>query len=232
MSVFNLNPRKVLSPLNPKYLYEDYKAHNKPDDPSAAAREMEAARQTRVNAAIAAINGMFDTTTTPRQKLYDDQKTAVFDINKRDIGKQFSEAQGKNTAWLARSGLLGGSADTVSNQQLQDRNSEGLIKAGGIADQAAADLKTADERTRLGLISQAEAGLDATNAQQAALRGLDATAQSAAANRAGATVGDLFSNLGKAYVNNQTVAGLRSGLLNGSQLTGVVASPYQTYTGT
>lgn len=229
--MFGFSAKDLLSPKSPQIIYDDYKEHNKGPDPAKDAREMEDARQARIKAAVDMINGVFDT--PERGQLYDTQKQAVFDINKRDIDKQYSDAEKQVRFGLARNGLLGGSEDVDANAKLQTTNNEGLIKAGGIADQSAADLKVADERTRQSLLTMAQSGIDTGTAQQSALRGLDATAQTAAANRAGATIGDLFGNLGKAYATNQTVAGLRSGLAgNGTQQTGVVASPYRTYAGT
>lgn len=170
--------------------------------------------------------------TTSRQVLYDDQKKAVYDINKRDVEKQYQEAERQNRFGLARAGLLGGSTDIDSNAQLQEKTNEGLMKATGIADQAASDLKLADERSRQGLISMAQSGIDTGTAQSMALRNLDATAQSAQAGRQGATVGGLFNDLSQAYLMRQAAAGQRAGSMPGQQQWYGVSAPQQTYVGT
>lgn len=197
--------------------------------------QLDAKRMAQVNEMIGSgqlFTGVETTTpATTRQQLYDDQKTAVFDINKRDIDKQYGDAERAARFGLARSGLSGGSEDIDVNAKLQDKTNEGLMKATGIADSAAADLKMADERQRQGLISMAQSGIDTGTAQQSALRALDATAQTAAGNRQAATIGGLFDDLGKAYVINQGIAGTRSGNIPGNQWYGVSA-PQQTYSGT
>ncbi|MFY2570188.1 hypothetical protein [Achromobacter ruhlandii] len=153
-----------------------------------------------------------------RQSLYDDQRKAVTDLNRRDVDRQFLDAERANRFGLARAGLSGGSADIDSNAELQRRTNEGLIKAAGIGDQAAADLQTADERTRQNLISMAQSGIDTGQAAQMALSQLDANSANAASARSGATVGNLFSDLSQAYLYGQQQQGARAG-----------AAPYQQW---
>jgi hypothetical protein len=148
---------------------------------------------------------------SPRQQLYDEQKQAVFDINKRDIDRQYEMAERDNRFGLARAGLFGGSADVDSNALLQQKTNEGLMRARGIGDAAAADLKLGDERSRQQLISMAQSGIDTGTAEGMALRGLDAAAQNAPGARAGATIGSLFDDLGAAYLFNQIRAGQQAG---------------------
>lgn len=147
-----------------------------------------------------------------RQKLYDEQKTAVFDINKRDIDQQYDIAERDNRFGLARAGLMGGSADVDSNALLQRKTNDGLIKAGGIADNAAADLRMADESTRGNLINMAQSGVDTGTLTNSALNTLSANAQGANAARTGATIGNLFDNLGGAYLYNQQAKGNAAGM--------------------
>lgn len=176
--------------------------------------------------------GTKDIGPSDRQQLYDDQKKAVYDINKRDIDKQFSIAERGNRFGLARAGLLGGSADVDSNAMLQDRTNDGLIKAGGLGDAAAAELKAADERSRQGLISLAQSGIDTGTAEGLALRGLDASAQNAQGARTGATIGSLFDDLGGAYLFSQIAKGQQAGAnMYGQQGSGV-SNPRATYGGT
>jgi hypothetical protein len=85
------------------------------------------------------------------------------------------------------------------------------MRARGIGDAAAADLKLGDERSRQQLISMAQSGIDTGTAEGMALRGLDAAAQNAQGARAGATIGSLFDDLGAAYLFNQIRAGQQAG---------------------
>lgn len=143
-----------------------------------------------------------------RQLLYDQQKSAVYDLNKAEVDRQGQVAERANRFGLARSGLVGGSADVDSNAEINRRTNEGLIRTGGIADQSAADLKLQDEKTRSNLISMAQSGIDTGSAATMALNGLSVNADQAAAQRNGATIGSLFGDLSQAYLVNQQAGGV------------------------
>ena len=142
-----------------------------------------------------------------RSIMYNNQKSAVYDLNKAEVDRQAQVAERTNRFGLARTGLIGGSADVDSNAELNRRTNEGLIRAGGIADQSAADLKLQDEKTRSNLISMAQSGIDTGTAAQMALNGLSVNADQAAAQRNGATIGSLFGDLSQAYLVNQQAGG-------------------------
>lgn len=167
-----------------------------------------------------------------RDAMYAQQKSAVYDLNKMEVDRQAKEAERTNRFALARTGLLGGSADVEAASELNRRTNEGLLRAGGIADQSAADLKVADERTRSNLISMAQSGIDTGTAATMALEGLKGNSQQAAAARSGATVGGLFNDLSQAYLINQQLAGRNSAnaAMAGQQWYGV-SSPQTTYSG-
>jgi len=166
-----------------------------------------------------------------RDALYADQRSAIYDLNTNEVNRQAKEAERMNRFGLARSGLLGGSADVDSNAEMNRRTNEGLLRAGGIADQASADLKVQDERTRSNLLSMAQSGIDTGSAATMALEGLKANAANAAAARGGSTIGNLFNDMAQAYLVNQGVVG-KAGQVNpyGSQWYGVSA-PQATYQG-
>lgn len=166
-----------------------------------------------------------------RENMYASQKAAVYDLNKAEVDRQATQAERDNRFGLARVGLLGSSVDVDSNKELDRRTNEGLMRAGGIADQSAADFRVADERTRSNLISMAQSGIDTGTAAQMALGGLKANSDSVAQARAGATVGSLFNDLSQAYLLNQVNAGRTAGMNQyGNQWYGV-SSPTQTYQG-
>lgn len=201
------------------YGADGIRLYRKGGDPSAAAQQQEAERQARINSAVGTINSIFDG--AGRDELYADQKKAVYDINALDVNKQYKEAERANRFGLARAGLAGGSADIDSNAELQERTNKGLIQATGLGDSAASDLKLADERSRQSLIGMAQSGIDTGTAQTMALNQLNATQQSAAGDRAGATIGNLFGDLGQAYLANQVRAGQIAGKNFGSSSYGV-----------
>ena len=178
-------------------------------DPGAAARQQEAERQARINAATEQINRIFNQSN--RDQLYSDQRNTVLELNRQEVERQAAEAERANRIALARSGLLGGSATIDSNAELNRRTNEGLMRAGGIADASAAELKAQDERTRANLISMAQSGIDTGSAATMAAQGLQANAQQAASQRGGATIGSLFQDLSQAYLINQGNQG-RSGV--------------------
>lgn len=180
-------------------------------DPGAEARRQEEERQARIKAATEEINRVFNG--AGRDSLYDKQKAAVYDLNRAEVDRQALETQRRNRFGLARSGLLGGSVDVDSNAEINRRTNEGLMRAGGIADQAAAELRTADERTRSNLINLAQSGIDTGTAAQQALSGLQVNAANASSARAGATVGGLFDDLSQAYLISQSQQGRAAGAL-------------------
>lgn len=197
-------------------------------DGGAGAREAE--RQQRIKAATEEINRIF--AGSDRDSMYTEQKGAVYDLNKMEVDRQAKEAERTNRFALARTGLLGGSADVEAAGELNRRTNEGLLRAGGIADQSAADLKVQDERTRSNLISMAQSGIDTGTAATMALEGLKGNSAQAAAARSGATVGGLFNDLSQAYLINQQLAGRNNAnaAMAGQQWYGV-SSPQTTYSG-
>lgn len=212
-------------------------------DPAAESRRQEEERQARIKAATDEINNIFANKVkdasgnwvagdpaNARDTLYADQRKTVYELNKAEVDRQATEAERTNRFGLARSGLLGGSVDVDSNSELNRRTNEGLLRAGGIADQASADLKMSDERTRSNLISMAQSGIDTGSAATMALNGLKVNADSVAQQRSGSSIGGLFNDLSQAYLANQVNQGRQTGMQYGQQWTGV-SSPRTTYSG-
>ena len=165
-----------------------------------------------------------------REKLYDEQRDAVYDINAQEVNDQYADAERANRFGLARNGLLGGSVDVDSNARLQEITNEGLLQAGGIADSAAAKLRAQDESARQSLISMAQSGIDTGTAQQMAIESLNTTAQQAQGERAGASVGDLFGTLGQAYLRYNKITN-GNGLFSGDGVGSNNMSTRSTYQG-
>lgn len=158
----------------------------------------------------------------PREKLYADQRNVVYDLNSKEVNRQAEEATRANRFGLARSGLAGGSVDVDSVEDINRRTNEGLLRAGGIADQSAADLRASDESTRSNLISMAQSGIDTGSASTMALNGLKVNADSVASQRSGASIGGLFNDMSQAYLMNQQNKGTAAGsAMFGGQSLGV-----------
>ena len=198
---------------------------------SKSAERMERERQARVQAAVDAINNIFDPTPytsvdknsvvtdgydpsqnpNSRETLYNEQEQAVYDLNAKEVNDQYADAERTNRFALARNGLLGGSSDVESNANLQEKTNEGLIQARALGQQAASDLRTADEQSKQSLIAMAQSGIDTGTAQQMAAAQLNANAQSALGQRGGATIGNLFDNLSQAYLARQIINATQNG---------------------
>ena len=196
----------------PRHKGEKLRPHKGGGGGDGGARQMEEERQARINAAVSQINNIFNNKANSREQMSTNQRQAVYDLNTRDVNRQAADAERINRFALARNGLLGGSADVDSGFEINRMTNEGLMKAGGIADQAAADLRMSDERTRGNLISMAQSGIDTGTAQQMALSGLAANAEAAKSSAAAATVGDLFSGLSAAYMGNMYNNAYKAGL--------------------
>ena len=197
----------------PRHKGEKLRPHKGGGGGDGGARKMEEERQARINAAVSQINNIFNNKVPEgREQMYTNQRQAVYDLNTRDVNRQAADAERLNRFALARNGMLGGSADVDSGFEINRMTNEGLMKAGGIADQAAADLRMSDERTRGNLISMAQSGIDTGTAQQMALSGLAANAEAAKSSAAAATVGDLFSGLSGAYMGNMYNNAYKAGL--------------------
>ena len=167
----------------------------------------------KINNAIQSGSLYGSKTVTPdsREKLYDEQEQAVYDLNAKDVNDQYADAERANRFALARNGLLGGSSDVESNANLQEKTNEGLVQAKALGQQAASDLRTADEQSKQSLIAMAQSGIDTGTAQQMAQAQLNANAQSALGQRGGATIGNLFDNLSQAYLTRQIMQAANNG---------------------
>ena len=167
----------------------------------------------KINNAIQSGSLYGSKTVTPdsREKLYDEQEQAVYDLNAKEVNDQYANAERANRFALARNGLLGGSADVDSNANLQEKTNEGLVQAKALGQQAASDLRTADEQSKQSLIAMAQSGIDTGTAQQMAQAQLNANAQSALGQRGGATIGNLFDNLSQAYLTRQIMQAANNG---------------------
>lgn len=190
---------------------------------AAQAEQQERERQQRIKDATDKINDLFNN--PARAQLYEKQRSAVLELNRDNIARQFAEASRDNRFHLARTGMSGGSLDIDSHAELNRQNNEGLVRAAQLADNAAAQLRADDERTRANLINMAQSGINSTQAQQMAANQAQANAAAAAANANAATVGDLFGRLRDGYRLHQYNSGYNSYQHRPS--TSIRASSYQ-----
>lgn len=140
-----------------------------------------------------------------REQAYDEHRQAVYDLNTQEVNRQAEEAERANRFAMARNGLLGGSVNIDANEELNRRTNEGLMQAQGLADNAAASLRSQDESTKNSLLSMASNGINSAQATELATSGLKTNLANAAANEAVAQVGNLFGDMQNAYLYNTAV---------------------------
>lgn len=160
--------------------------------------------------AITGINSVFDD--PARQAQYDklgSDTTAYYtqDVNNQEAvnARQLKFAQ-------ARQGLTGSSVQAGEGAQLSQDYQKQLLQASQAGQSAEAGLKSSDEQSRMNLIADAEAGLDAgTSATQAttALQNNLLTGESGATAN---TLANGFGDLSQIYNNSQNQKALNSGL--------------------
>ena len=167
-------------------------------------RKVDEENKRRIRAATNAIKRIFDNAN--REAQYNAQRDAVYNLNVDEINRQAAEAERKNRFALARNGLLGGSAQIDSQNNMNDLQNKGLLKAQSIADDSAASLKTADENTRQNLLQLANQGIDSNAAASMATNQLAANNSSVYGDRLAATVGDLFGGMSQAYLTGANAA--------------------------
>lgn len=210
---------------------------------SGALEKQETERQQKVQAAVDAINAQFgygvaggdqdqaasvEANRAARDAMYSDIQSATTETALRGLDRQYDTASKQNKFGLARSGLLGGSVDAESGADLSTRYGEGRMQAQAAGIGAASELRALDEKTRQNLISLAQSGIDTGTASNLALGQMQAAADSARSTSQSATVGDLFSNMGQAYLRQQQALGRASVPSAGYQTTNLYTSKPNT----
>lgn len=139
-----------------------------------------------------------------RQAGYDRLKTSVYDLNKKKLDTDRTDAARALKFALLRSGNSGGGLDIDQNNLLQRKTDQGIIDATNAADSAALSAKTGDEKSRIDLLSRIDAGMDQGSAVQGAANQLQSSTDAALASAKGNLIGNVFDNAGLLY---QTAAG-------------------------
>lgn len=203
------NARNLLDPGN--VFTGAYHTQKEAEKEARTAAEIEAERQRKIQEGIAGVNSVFDS--PERKAQYDDFAKALRENYTKDATRQKGVADRQMKFSLARGGLTGGSADADARRAAGEEFSRGILTAENKAQDAVADLRGADEQSRMNLIQLVTSGLDATTAAQRA----NAVMQSNAAGRQaqGFTegLGDIFGNTAATYKRQQEAAAFRRGQL-------------------
>ncbi|MGI9335792.1 MAG: hypothetical protein ACR2RL_21810 [Gammaproteobacteria bacterium] len=162
-------------------------------------RELEAERQAGIRKTIDAIDAVYR---DPANAVaYDRYEGAVNELNQRELDRQYGNAGRAVNFQLARQGLGGGSSAIDQSAELQRQYEQGVIQAAQKAESASNELRAGDERARLGLISQAQAGLDATTGTQNAIRQIELANRQANTSAQANTLGESFGGLGNSLLS-------------------------------
>lgn len=180
------------------------------------AAQREAARQAKQDEAIAKIDELFGISGAgaaqnkmARNALYGQVRNDVIGYFRPELEKQKTDAERSTRFSLAERGLTGGSVDIDQNKELQDRYLKGVLAVTNKGDAAANEMRGADSRTRLDMISRINAGADAGTAVSSAMNEMAANANSARDQAFGQNLNSFFDDmlfLQRAktdYLNNQ-----------------------------
>lgn len=136
-----------------------------------------------------------DQAATGREKLY---STIMGDAEARltdRLGKDRSQAERQVRFELARRGLMGGSADIDQGREILEKFQEGSLEARNAALGAANEARSADEKTRVGLINNIRSGMAESDAMSAAFAGMQNNANQARDAAMATNIGNFFNDL-------------------------------------
>lgn len=173
------------------------------------AEQLERERQAAIAAGIGRVNSIYDDPARVGQ--YDQLRRDTLDFHLGDLNKQKASTDRNTRFALARNGQVGGSLQTDTNRRIGEEFLRGTIEADRRAQGAAADLRMADEQSRMNLISMVQGGLDSTTASSQAAASLQ---NNLLANRASATangIGDIFGGFSDLFRRSQERAAERRG---------------------
>lgn len=171
-----------------------------------AARQ-EAERQARIAGNVKMINGVYDSSN--RQREINDFLGASRSFYRQNLDKQHDAADRSLRFSMARNGLTGGSASVDANRQLGQDYQQGILSADRLAQSAANQLRTADEQSRMNMISLAQSGADMTAGSNQALNSLQNNLSGARSQLSADALGDLFSGVGTIAKNSRDQAETR-----------------------
>ena len=173
------------------------------------AARLEEERQKRIAANVAEINRIYDD--PRREKDIGDFLGATREFYRQDLDRQKGDADRNLRFAMARSGLNGGSASVDANRRLGQDYQRGVLNADRLAQKAAADIRTADQASRMNLIAMAQSGSDMTTGNNQAANALANNLQIGRAQQTTDTLGDVFGGFAKTYENSSNQAAERRG---------------------
>ena len=176
-------------------------------DPAAAAAEAERQRKAEIAAAQRRVEGIFSSPEREQQIL--DFINAQRGYLQSDLDRQHTRNQLQTKFATARSGLSGGSVDVDRNRLLAETYLRGIAEAERRAQNAGADLRSADQQSKQQLFGQIIGGADATTAATNAAQMMRINALQAGKDSYVNAFQSLFGDFGDIYKNSREAAGER-----------------------
>lgn len=173
------------------------------------AAQNEAWRQSQIDNSVEAINSAYNN--PKRESQIQDFLGASREYYTNELDRQKKVADRSTKFALARSGLTGGSASVDANRTLGENYQEGVLQADRLAQGAASDLRSADEQSRLNLISAAQQGADMTTSASRAASSLQSNLDSSNSSLSTDALGDIFSGLSNIWDSSQQNASQNRG---------------------
>jgi hypothetical protein len=145
-----------------------------------------------------------------RELGYTEHAGNVENLQRSQVDKDYEEAARQLKMALARRGLTGSSVQSDQGGLLGRRRQEGYLSAGQAGERAAEGLRAADERSRLSLIDQINAGLDTDAASTSLLSNIDANRRAAGATDLASRINNFFQGIGAIYENQALPGAIES----------------------
>ena len=174
-----------------------------------AAEAAEAQRQAQIRGSVSRINAAFDDPS--RQREIGDYLGATRQFYMNDLNRQKGETDRNLKFAMARSGQTGGKVAIDNAARVGQDYNRGVIESDRRAQSAAADLRSQDESSRLGLIQMAQSGLDATTGSSRALSALQNNLQAGRSTSTAQGLGDAFGTFANLFKRSQEAAAARRG---------------------
>lgn len=144
---------------------------------------------------------------TARAGLYDSTARDIVDYLGTELRDDYTDAQARAKAHLARRGLSGGQADIDLGQRILEIFNRGTLDVKNRADSSVAEMRGADEQARLSLLNQIQAGMDGSTAVSSAGSALKNNADQVKTAAMLQTLGNLFREADELYSTQQYVNG-------------------------
>ena len=190
------------------------------DDATKAAAAAEESRKKQVSEATAAIERAFGG--EARKGQLSDFINALRGEFTTEAGRQKTLADRRAKFGLARSGLTGGSAAADLKVDIGRQFQTGLLESERLSQASLADLRAADQRSKLNLIGLAQGGASVSDAARNAATAIQSNIAGARAGTSVESLGDIFAATSDVSKAAEEAAQRRRGL----QESQVFADPF------